>query len=420
MTHIAHRYPTEIRAGAGALASVIPDMSDGATCLLVDGAIGHPLVDRLADSPQTWRRFTPPVPTLAAVREVGAWLAERAPRTVVAIGGGTTIDIAKLALLFADDAALASRIERLSPRLGAIALRSRRPRGCARLVAVPTTVGTGSEVSPSASVSLTLPSGPARTLISGPALIPDAAVLDSDLTATLPAPLQRFGLFEVFARVVGADIGSISAIPIAAAEAEFLACQVAKALDYADPEEGLPADLRLSASLLSAQSHMGWSLQGRPPTPSPLWVIADEVSSMLGLTKLEVTAALFPQWIHAVETFAMPWGDPARLARHPALSPRRATTVPGAFALLREWSIPCRGLDFHPFTPLEIAERLSTRWCGALPMMRAFTPTSLAGFLAGSGLEGLRMGDDSGFDLFQHLSLAPVEPGTTEVPYQLV
>lgn len=92
---------------------------------------------------------------------------------VLGFGGGSSLDVAKLAALLlgsAQDLDAAWGVGNASgPRLP--------------LVLVPTTAGTGSEVTPIAII--TVDDGEKRGL-SSPLILPDLAVLDADLTLTLP------------------------------------------------------------------------------------------------------------------------------------------------------------------------------------------------------------------------------------------
>ncbi|RQZ18824.1 iron-containing alcohol dehydrogenase [Burkholderia sp. Bp9031] len=92
---------------------------------------------------------------------------------VVGIGGGSSLDVAKLVAL------LAHRTEKLDDVYGVgVAKGPRLP-----LVLLPTTAGTGSEVTPISIV--TTGDGEKKGVVS-PVLLPDVAVLDADLTLSLP------------------------------------------------------------------------------------------------------------------------------------------------------------------------------------------------------------------------------------------
>ncbi|UUX97675.1 iron-containing alcohol dehydrogenase [Aquabacterium sp. J223] len=95
---------------------------------------------------------------------------------VLGFGGGSAMDVAKLVALLAG-----SR----EPLAGAYGIgQARGPR--LPLVLVPTTAGTGSEVTPIAIV--TTGPGEKKGVVS-PLLLPDLALLDAELTVGLPAPV---------------------------------------------------------------------------------------------------------------------------------------------------------------------------------------------------------------------------------------
>ena len=106
---------------------------------------------------------------VAAGRQAGV-------RGVLGFGGGSSMDVAKLAAL------LLGSDEDLDSAWGVG--NARGPR--LPLVLVPTTAGTGSEVTPVAII--TLP-GDEKRGVSSPVILPDIAVLDAALTTGLPPPI---------------------------------------------------------------------------------------------------------------------------------------------------------------------------------------------------------------------------------------
>ncbi|MEX3011031.1 iron-containing alcohol dehydrogenase [Hoeflea sp. TYP-13] len=93
---------------------------------------------------------------------------------VVALGGGSSLDIAKLAALIAGSG------EDIDEAWGvANAKGPRLP-----LVLIPTTAGTGSEATP---VSIITVGGEEKRGVSSPIILPDTAILDAELTVSLPA-----------------------------------------------------------------------------------------------------------------------------------------------------------------------------------------------------------------------------------------
>ncbi len=119
----------------------------------------------------------PPEPSTACCEELRAAAAIFAPDLVLAVGGGSVLDVAKLV------AALHDRAEPVNSFYGSGLVLGRRT----ALACVPTTAGTGSEVSPNA--LLFDESAVAKKAVISPALVPDTAIIDPQLMATLPPAL---------------------------------------------------------------------------------------------------------------------------------------------------------------------------------------------------------------------------------------
>ncbi|HEX2861340.1 MAG TPA: iron-containing alcohol dehydrogenase [Lacunisphaera sp.] len=119
----------------------------------------------------------PPEPTATCCEQMRARAAAFAPDLVLAVGGGSVLDVAKLV------AALHDRPDPVTAFYGIDVLAGRRT----ALVCVPTTAGTGSEVSPNAllfdEASVT------KKAVISPALVPDAALIDPALMRSLPPAL---------------------------------------------------------------------------------------------------------------------------------------------------------------------------------------------------------------------------------------
>jgi alcohol dehydrogenase class IV len=139
---------------------------------LVDRAIealGAPPAGVFADTPVN--------PTEAAARAGAALFKEAGADAVVAIGGGASMDMGKAIAFWATH-------EGPYERYGASQRGSRHIGKIPPLVAIPTTAGTGSEVS--VGFVVILDSGRKETFVS-PHLIPVTAICDPDLTLGLPA-----------------------------------------------------------------------------------------------------------------------------------------------------------------------------------------------------------------------------------------
>lgn len=138
------------------------------------------VLDALADTPVAVFDGTPPNPNEAAVREAVAAYRQGACDGIVAVGGGSSIDLAKgVAVCATHDGPLQSFavIEGGAARITA---------KTAPVIAVPTTAGTGSEVGRGA--ILILDDGRKVGVIS-PYVVPKVAICDPELTLGLPAVL---------------------------------------------------------------------------------------------------------------------------------------------------------------------------------------------------------------------------------------
>jgi alcohol dehydrogenase class IV len=185
MTRIA--YLTSIDFGPGTLASLgdaTRELAMKRPLLVADkGVLAAGLVAKAsADLPAGTPLFldTPPNPTESAVRAALAIYRAEGCDGIVALGGGSPIDLAKgVALLATHDgdlehyAMIYGGLERITNKV-------------APVIAVPTTAGTGAEVGRAA--LLTLDDGRKLGIIS-PHLIPKRAICDPQLTVGLPPML---------------------------------------------------------------------------------------------------------------------------------------------------------------------------------------------------------------------------------------
>lgn len=177
-------YLTTIHFGAGALASLAETLRDlGVSKPLLISDRGVKAIGLLDTQAMQFLNSAPAFldvptnPTEAAVREALVLYRQHNCDGVVAIGGGSPIDLAKgVALLATHDGDL----EQYAAILGGI---PRITSAVAPLVAVPTTAGTGSEVGRAALI--TLQDGRKLGFIS-PFLIPRRAICDPELTLGLP------------------------------------------------------------------------------------------------------------------------------------------------------------------------------------------------------------------------------------------
>lgn len=175
--------PVRIVAARGAL-NRLPHYLEGARRILLVTSAGFRArggVDRVLALLEHFEVHTlddiSPNPGLA---EMSAQIDRFSPMEIeglVAIGGGSVIDTAKIlaALIGRRDISLRGHLFEAQPLPTSRAL---------RLIAVPTTAGTGSEVTPFATVWDT--DAKKKYSASGDALFPDVALLDPELTLSMP------------------------------------------------------------------------------------------------------------------------------------------------------------------------------------------------------------------------------------------
>ncbi len=147
-------------------------------CLVIRGNVsyraGAGLVERAGRCRQLRFVQARPRTSVAELASALAIRAEFAPDTILAIGGGSVLDLAKA-------------VANLDPtsELPAAVTENRLATRTARLVLVPTTAGTGSELTRFA----TIWDGPVKRSLDGPGLRADLALIDPELAGSAPLPV---------------------------------------------------------------------------------------------------------------------------------------------------------------------------------------------------------------------------------------
>ena len=141
-------------------------------------------------------------PTLGFIKQAAAKLREFAPDLILAIGGGSVLDSAKVLEVYYEHPDITDQA--LFKRFNLPPLRRK-----AKFVAVPTTSGTGSEVTPIS--VLYVPSGnPAIPLIkrgiADHQFIPDHVILEPKFTVTMPASVTAATGLDAFVHAIEAYV----------------------------------------------------------------------------------------------------------------------------------------------------------------------------------------------------------------------
>ncbi|WP_416973710.1 bifunctional acetaldehyde-CoA/alcohol dehydrogenase [Streptomyces sp. 4F14] len=144
-------------------------------------------------------------PTLDTVRRGAARMRAFGPETVIALGGGSVMDAAKVMWLLyehpdLDFADLRQKFSDIRKRVVAVP----RAEARARLVCVPTTAGSGAEVTPFAVI--TDPVSGLKYPIADYAITPDVAICDPALTTDLPPAVTADSGFDALTHAVEAYV----------------------------------------------------------------------------------------------------------------------------------------------------------------------------------------------------------------------
>ncbi|MFB7978213.1 bifunctional acetaldehyde-CoA/alcohol dehydrogenase [Streptomyces vinaceus] len=150
-----------------------------------------------------------PNPELATVRAGAALMREFRPDTIIGLGGGSPMDAAKIMWLmyehpeveFADTKEKFFDVRKRAYTFPALGEK-------ARMVAIPTTSGTGSEVTPFAVISD--PAAARKYPLADYALTPDVAIVDPVLPMGLPATVTADSGFDALTHATEAYVSAYS------------------------------------------------------------------------------------------------------------------------------------------------------------------------------------------------------------------
>ncbi|QVL36433.1 iron-containing alcohol dehydrogenase family protein [Aminirod propionatiphilus] len=206
---------------------------------------------------QSWRYFGEgKEPTLAFVKDRARCLVEHEPDLIVAVGGGSVIDAVKVMEVYYEHPRITDA--ELFDRFNLPPLRRK-----ARFVAIPTTSGTGSEVTPIG--VLCVPSEDPRTPlvkkgIADYQLIPDYVLLDPRFTLSMPPAVTVSTAIDAFVHSMEAYV---CARPKNAFTDPFALEGMRKVLSYLPKVMEDPGDLRYRGELQIAATMGGLALAGR-------------------------------------------------------------------------------------------------------------------------------------------------------------
>lgn len=157
-------------------------------------------------------------PTAASVDEAAGIIRDTDPQMVIGLGGGSPMDVAKLAAVVAQGD---------EPTSAYVCRAENNPQPQRVMVMIPTTSGTGAEVT--RSVIFTEATG-SKVWAWGPEMLPQLAILDPELTVGLPPHLTAATAMDALVHAIEA-VGHQSTTPLATAfghQAISLVCGAAE------------------------------------------------------------------------------------------------------------------------------------------------------------------------------------------------
>ncbi|MBF4461831.1 MULTISPECIES: iron-containing alcohol dehydrogenase [unclassified Rathayibacter] len=272
--------PTRIIAGRGITAGVLAELPRGDRSLVVvdERLVGR--VDPVGGAVALEARAE-----LSVLERLVDRIDGQRPEVVVALGGGSILDLVKLAVAVPPE-----RWRGFSRRLEGGLVLTRRPlrEAAPRVVAVPTTIGTASEVSPVACVT----ARGGHRLVVGDDLRPHTAVVDPEHLDSLSARAVGEGALEALLRVAGtAASGSLS--PFAVDRAVDLGRRIVAAGDAALLDGA--GEARGTLALVSAETRYSWSAHPADAFAARHWYPANELAHAASIGKMAATLFVLPR-----------------------------------------------------------------------------------------------------------------------------
>lgn len=255
--------PTQVKYGVGKVATlgmelqVEDELSSCNNVMIITdkGVLAAGLVDKvkngLNDSVYEIKSIfdeVPPDSDLRIVSKCAQEIKDLGVNLIIAIGGGSVMDTAKFASLIGTHGGEVRDYE------GGFMV----PGKCIPIIAIPTTVGTGSEVSIGAVVKDH--ETKTKLTIASPHLYPKIAVLDPEMVATLPAKLVAYTGMDALTHAIEAYVSTENQ-PVS----EALALRAAEMI-YDNLEIGVkdPSNLDARAKLQIASMLAGMAFSNSP------------------------------------------------------------------------------------------------------------------------------------------------------------
>ncbi len=192
---------------------------------------------------------TPENPTQVATEDAIEMYKERGCDGVVSMGGGSSIDLGKAVSVVAH---LGGSIQEYSINAGGL----EKIDGMAPMVAIPTTSGTGSEVSNAAVIVMR---DGHKFIVASPKMVPAAAICDPDLTLGLPPKLTAGAGMDAMAHCIEAILVPRVNPPAEAVGIDGIMRGIAQGALERAVKDGQDKDARWNMMMASTEGAMAFS-----------------------------------------------------------------------------------------------------------------------------------------------------------------
>ena len=196
--------PREIYYGAGAIKSVTSLLGKRTLVVTDSGVKAQGLADRLGEiikgqgADLAIFDQVEPDPSRETVGKILTQALDFQPDLFIGLGGGSSIDAAKATwVLYENPDWVHLLVIEVAQKILQCVLRKK-----ARLIAIPTTSGTGSEVTKAAVITDLTRTPPYKAAWNAPQIVPDAAILDPELTVTMPPQITANTGFDALSHAV--------------------------------------------------------------------------------------------------------------------------------------------------------------------------------------------------------------------------
>lgn len=196
--------PREIYYGAGAIKSVTGLLGKRTLVVTDSGVKAQGLADRLGEiikgqgADLTIFDQVEPDPSRETAGKILTLAQDFQPDLFIGLGGGSSIDAAKATwILYENLDWIHLSVIEVAQKILQCVLRKK-----ARLIAIPTTSGTGSEATKAAVITDLTKTPPYKASWNAPQIVPDAAILDPELTVTMPAQVTANTGFDALSHAV--------------------------------------------------------------------------------------------------------------------------------------------------------------------------------------------------------------------------